>query len=452
MNVVHVSAHIGGGVGSVLKGFFDVANLKGIANTLICLDKCNSNFNYIESAAIKKDGAYIGDCKEKELEAFLNNFDVIVVHYWNHPLMCKFLTECRLNSGRLVFWCHNSGLFEPHIFPRYLVNGAKKILFTSCCSYEAPNLRDLISKTPEKFGAIHSTRNLEDFERICTGRNYDNPVKNLLYVGTINGSKMHLETAKILAELSNQGFSIQVIGGPDHERLASDVCLHGGMIEVFGEVEDVAPYFEKADLFIYPLRPDHYGTGEQVILEAMASGLPVIAFDNPAERAILENGGGVLVSDSLEFIDNVVMFKSHPMLRKYISEIAVKRVKEEFYIGRMTDNMIDVMMSVAGGGNLGGVLCASAEMDELALYVRHSFFDGDEIVGGIGDDLSALEDFAFEKIRRFMKISDSASRWTGLSKSSPFHYQQYFIDNVHLNSLCQKIIAECAALKCRKII
>lgn len=277
-------------------------------------------------------------------------------------------------------------------------------------------------------------------------RNHPSAIKNLLYVGTVSDSKMHHESAKIFADISKQGFSIKVVGGPDQEKLASAVRTHGGEIEVFGEVKNVAPFFEEADLFVYPLRPDHYGTGEQVILEAMASGLPVIAFDNPAERAILEKGGGVLASDLQEFINSAIKLRTEQTVSyKNISNIAVRRVKEEFGIERMSCDLVDVMLNVAehNDSTERAYLCHGTDMDELALYALHSFFDGEEILRNNREDLALLETLVFEKIRPSLNTRDSAARWTGLSKSTPFHYQQYFPRNAHLNSLCQKITAEC---------
>ena len=36
-----------------------------------------------------------------------------------------------------------------------------------------------------------------------------------------------------------------------------------------GLVENVVPIYEQLDVLGYPLNPNHYGTGEQVIREAM---------------------------------------------------------------------------------------------------------------------------------------------------------------------------------------
>lgn len=443
-----MSPHIGGGVGSVLGGFFESCQDYKAANSLFCLDYCDTNFKDITKVETKCEGTLSSSLSRETFENEINQTDVVLLHYWNHPLLAKFLSMSRLPQKKLVIWCHNSGLFEPHVLPKYLVDISSKVLFTSGCSYLAHNLRGVAATLPEKFGVVQSTRNLDDFLRIGAGEGDAKPIKNLLYIGTVSGSKMHPESAKIFAELSKQGFSIQVVGGPDHLKLADAVQFHDGEIEVFGEVGDIVPFFRDADLFIYPLRSDHYGTGEQVILEAMASGMPVIAFDNPAERAILEKGGGVLVSNAQEFISSVKRLRSDQTgYFNEMSTVAINRIRSEFNFERMSKTLIDIMSDVAENAHLdvvdhGLLLRARAETDELALYALHSFFDGEDMVNDNIGSLSSLENVVFEKIRLSLKTSDNVAKWCGLSKSTPFHYQQYFPDNVHLKSLCQKISAE----------
>lgn len=449
MKVAHITPHIGGGVGSVLLSLFESMGSRGIDNRLYCLDNTKSRFESLSAISYKIDGLFFKHDIQTNLEKSFDQIDLILLHYWNHPLLAKFLSQSLLPKNKLVIWCHNSGLFEPHLLPNYLFDISSKVVFTSGCSYAAHNMQDRISAFPERYGVVHSTRSLEAFLEIGHSRNYAKSVKNLLYIGTVSESKMHPKSAKIFAQLSKQGFSIQVVGGPDHIEFTAAVRSYGGEVEVHGELENVVPFFQNADLFIYPLRPDHYGTGEQVILEAMASGLPVVAFDNPAERAILEKGGGVLVSDAQDFIKSAIRLASGPSdYLGNMSVVGINRVKSEFSVKQMTNNLIDIMSNVAEGTRLdvvdhGSCLYPRIGMDELALYALHSFFDGEEMVSNNADSLSSLEDLVFEKIRPYLKASDSASKWCGLTKSTPFHYQRYFPDNVNLKSLCRKIVAKC---------
>lgn len=448
MNIVHITPHVGGGVGSLLKAFFACSQLHGLNNQLFCLDFCTSNFNEILSLSYKREGFYYSNNNIDLLEA-IEKCDVALIHYWNHPLMAKFLASSIIPPKKTIFWIHNSGLFEPHIIPYYLFNISRKVLFSSACSYEAPNLQELIRKTPKIFRAVHSTRSLDDFFKIAVNRKARNRIKSLLYVGTVSEAKMHPDSAALFAQLSKLGFEIRVVGGPDQEILKKKVVRLGANIEVFGEVKNVIPFFRDADIFIYPLRPDHYGTGEQVILEAMAAGLPVIAFDNPAERAILEKGGGLLASDAQDFVKGILRLASDSSgYLENISAVGINRIQTEFSIEQMTNNLMNITLNIADPSPFDIVdnrsfLYSRIAVNELALYALHSFFDGEEMVSNAKDCLSSLEDLVFEKISSSLTVSESAGKWCGLTKSTPFHYQQYFQDNVNLNSLCQRIAAKC---------
>jgi glycosyltransferase involved in cell wall biosynthesis len=417
-----------------------------VDNSLYCLDYTKSNFNLLNSVKRKLDGCFFRRDIEIDVKRILDQNDIVLLHYWNHPLLAKFLLQSQFPIKKLTVWCHNSGLSEPHVIPSYLASISSKLIFTNECSYTAHNLQHLIHSSPTRFSVVHSTRNLNSFLRIGGARIYEKLIRNLVYIGTVSRSKMHPDSAQIFAKLSKQGFSVRVVGGPDEEDLASAVRSHGGQIEVFGEVEDVSPYFRNADLFVYPLRTDHYGTGEQVILEAMASGLPVIAFDNLAERAILGKGGGMLVSSPLDFVSCVNSLRSSPVeVYENFSKTAMNRIKSEFSIERMARNLCEIVRSVSGAKNYVGDASfrLDAQKNELELYALHSFFDGEEMVESSKGSLFELANTLFRKIQPFLKTPDVAAKWISSSKSTPFQYLTYFPDNVYLRSLCQMITREC---------
>lgn len=439
IHVAHVAAHIGGGVGSVLKDFFELSKPLRLKNDLFCLDKCETNFSDLVSVSFRKD-ALAFEAGWAFADS-LQDYDVVLIHYWNHPLMAKFLATVNLPSCRLVIWGHNSGLFEPHIIPRYLVDIGRKVLFTSACSFKAPNLQSFIAEVPEKFGVVHSTRVLDDFHQIGLKRDYQKAVKNLLYVGTVSDAKIHPQTPEIFAELSKLGFLIRVVGGPDHVMLSERVAGFGGKIEVFGPVSDVNDFYEDADLFIYPLREDHYGTGEQVILEAMASGLPVIAFNNPAEYAIMRDGGGLLVGTSAEFVEAVNTLANSPKIYQDISKLSIERVSEEFNVKNMAESLCRHLSDLMENEKSVPILpnYQTCILDELKIYSLNSFFDGDEMCEEMCSESGNSIDIVFSKIQPLLRCQDSACRWLGNSKSTPFHYLRYFPESAGMRALANKI-------------
>jgi len=439
MRIAHIAAHTGGGVGSVLGSFFQISASLGVANDLFCLDSCKSNFADLTGLGSAHDGLaleptrpFIGD---------LDQHDMIVIHYWNHPLMAKFLVEADFPAARIVVWSHNSGLFEPHVIPSYLFQLASRVLFSSLCSYSSPNLQYRIHSSPEKFGSVHSTHVLDEFLKIGLQRGIRGDARRLLYVGTVSDSKLHPQSAEIFAHLSKVGFDVQVVGGPDHRALEQRVSDLGGEIEVIGPVSHVQDFYRNADIFVYPLRREHYGTGEQVILEAMASGLPVVAFDNPAESTILSSGGGTLVATVSDYVQAVKTLQLHSDLYGETSAVGQRRARQEFSAARMTETFLGHLSDVMKQEKR--VPASSARqvrgLDELAMYALNSLFDGDEVVRDMIANPKDAPNLMFSRIERFLRNPCERPRWLSKTKSTPRHYLQYFPDSAGLLALADEM-------------
>lgn len=440
----HIAAHVGGGVGAVLKDFIDLSSLFSFENSIFCLDKCDENLHDLTINGLRLESlAYQSSTYCQKL---LSECDVILLHYWNHPLLAKFLATVQIPPCRLLVWCHNSGLQEPHIIPTYLSRMARKVIFTSHCSTNAPNLQLLLQRDPEKFGTVHSTHSLESFYEVGRSRTYQNSLSRLLYVGTVSKAKMHTNSAKIFALLSRQGFKICVVGGPDHLSLQRDVVSLGGQIEVIGWTQAVSNFYRNADIFVYPLRNDHYGTGEQVLLEAMAAGLPTVAFNNPAESEIIIHGEtGVLVNSIESFVDSVKLISSDHAYYKKMSAKAIDHVTHKFDATIMTKNLINYLQSELYSKKTMPQMpfkSKSKQVNELAFFALNSFFD-EELFQSISDKEFEGVELIFSQIKLLLHNPCLASVWTTKTKSTPFHYLSYFPDSYSLQSLSKMIKSEC---------
>ena len=94
--------------------------------------------------------------------------------------------------------------------------------------------------------------------------------------------------------------------------------------------EEIATLLQVQDVFAWPSLTDTFGL---VVLEAMACGLPVAAFDNEVNRYIIEDGlSGFLVKKDLELaIEDAIHLKK---------EDAVSRAKQ-FSWEAATDQFVD---------------------------------------------------------------------------------------------------------------
>ncbi|MFM9967024.1 MAG: glycosyltransferase family 4 protein [Burkholderiales bacterium] len=133
--------------------------------------------------------------------------------------------------------------------------------------------------------------------------------------------------------------------GPERERLAREHprCHFAGMLTG----EPLAQHFASADLFLFPSLTETFGN---VTLEAMASGLAVVAFDYAATREHIrhmENGVSVPFGDARSFAEMAALIARNPtrmnMLRCQARASAELLGWEGIY-----DQFVDVLARVAG--------------------------------------------------------------------------------------------------------
>lgn len=110
----------------------------------------------------------------------------------------------------------------------------------------------------------------------------------LLYVGRLSHEKQILTVAQTYRALARPGVHLAIVGdGPARGDL--EAALHGLPVTMMGYLrgEDLAATYAAADLFLFPSTTETFG---QVVLEAMASGVPVIGCDAEGVRDLVRNG------------------------------------------------------------------------------------------------------------------------------------------------------------------
>jgi glycosyltransferase involved in cell wall biosynthesis len=113
-------------------------------------------------------------------------------------------------------------------------------------------------------------------------------------------------------------------GGPElariHERLGENVTFLGWL-----EGAELAVAYASADMFCFPSETDTFG---QVVLEAQASGLPVVAVDSGGPRELIKDGvDGLLVPPSAEALaDGLLARAASPRQRDRLATAARRAV------------------------------------------------------------------------------------------------------------------------------
>ena len=173
----------------------------------------------------------------------------------------------------------------------------------------------------------------------------------LLCVGRLSNQKGFDRLLKILSLPSNFDFRLRIIGdGPLKEelmRLTTELRLNG-RVEFLGIQENPFQFMVASDCL---LLPSYYEGLPNVVLEANACGLPVIAFNSPGGTAeIIEEGlNGWLVPDGdLQLFARRIEKKEYLALNK--SEI-VKFVTERFSLKEIISEYERAILSLSVRSN-----------------------------------------------------------------------------------------------------
>ncbi len=210
-----------------------------------------------------------------------------------------------------------------------------------------------------KFGA-KVTRE-ESRRQICDELNLPPNSFIVLGCGTLDLRKGIDHFASIANEVirlnkSSQPFHFVWVGeGPrwmhsPHHYVELDIgrTAANGQVHFIGERQAVDPYFVGADAFLLPSRVDPFPC---VIHEAMAVGLPVVAFDQSggAPEALKDGAGVIIPYGHCRGAAEAILTLAHqPLVAERIRKIAKRRVHSEY---RFTDYAEKVLTIVEASLN-----------------------------------------------------------------------------------------------------
>jgi glycosyltransferase involved in cell wall biosynthesis len=182
----------------------------------------------------------------------------------------------------------------------------------------------------ERFSPVHRSADL----RAAWGVEPGDPVA--LYVGRLASEKNLGLLARSYAVMrqSEPRMRLVVVGdGPERQSLAA-ACPQAHFAGMQTGIE-LARHYASADLFVFPSLSETFGN---VTIEAMASGLPVLAYDHAAASELLRDGqGGVAIAVGQEehFMAQAGALCSDPARRLLLSQQA-----RQIALGRSWESIV----------------------------------------------------------------------------------------------------------------
>lgn len=290
-----------------------------------------------------KDYPFAIPGKKKEIVQRLDEFQPHLIHWSSPSLLGKYATKYSKKRG-----VPNVAIYHSHFssyvdyvkwlpfksFIRKTIDRSFTKLYSRATKVMAPtaSMRDfLIAKglTEDKVdlwgrgidGEKFSPRHRSD--ELIQSWKADDKIK-LLFVSRL----VHYKETDMLIRLSHilkEGVVLIITGdGPEKEKMQREcnqekTIFTGKLVD-----EQLSRVYASADIFVFPSLTDTFGN---VVLEAMASGLPVIAADEGGPKNIVENGvNGYLVEPKKEekFNDRINELVENPRLYNELKENALK--------------------------------------------------------------------------------------------------------------------------------
>jgi glycosyltransferase involved in cell wall biosynthesis len=302
-----------------------------------------------------------------EVRKELETFDLVHLHYpffgtanlvrqWKNrnpftPLVITYHMDTRAPGWKGLIFKYYNAFWMPKI-----LSSADLIIGSSDDYIEASDAYRLKQQFPKKWKSLPFGVNIERFAprekslEILEALEFHADIPTVLFVGGMD--KAHYFKGvevllKALAHVRASGVEMQAICVGEgelrqkYERTAhylglDDIARFVGRVED----EDLPAVYNTSDLLVLPStsRGEAFG---MVLLEAMASGVPVIASDLPGVRSVAHDGGVVVPpGDDIALAKSIIeFFAQSPEDRKTYAEGVRRQAEKKYAWGHIVDTL-----------------------------------------------------------------------------------------------------------------
>jgi len=276
---------------------------------------------------------------DETLRAAAAESDVVVIHFWNHPLLLTTLGRVDLGATRIVVWSMVLGLHAPQVLGSEIGRYADVLVLTT-----ERSLHSAAARTAE---VVRVVPGIADMRRLDHCRPLPHEGVVVGYLGSVTPTKMHPRFAELCALVRHTTARFVVVGsGGGEERLQRRVDELGltPRLRCAGYVDDIANELATFDIFGYPLCADTYATSEKSLQEAMWVGVPPVVFPHGGLVDLVDDGAtGLVVTDDEGYGQAIDRLAADRPLRRRLGDEARRMARHRFDPHRLAAAWSDVL-------------------------------------------------------------------------------------------------------------
>ncbi|MDP2947862.1 MAG: glycosyltransferase family 4 protein [Nanoarchaeota archaeon] len=434
IKILHITPHLGGGVGKVIINYLiRVKKYQYLEHEIACLD-------YANNVVLRKAKINHLKLKDKmfnhknELLKLISSSDIILIHWWNHPLLYDFLVRKKLPPCRVIIWSHISGLYPPSVFTKKILTYPNLFVFTTPISIKTKEVKHLTSKQQKLLKVVWAAGGVDEFHCLKPKKHEG---FNIGYIGTVDYAKLHPDFVDICSKIKMPDVKFIVCGGPSEKTIKEEVRKLGisDRFIFTGKVNDIAKYLMIFDVFGYPLAPHHYGTCDQSLAESMTAGVVPVVLDNKMEKHMVIDGvTGFVSKDKEDYVRNINKLYKNKALRERLSKNAKKYAVKYYSLDKMINRwniIFKKIMLIPKSSKKWDLKERNIQITAMKVFLESLGDYGKEFKLYLNTNSNKERKQVEEKLIKYKKDLF----WTTKTRGTVFHYKSFFPDDNALASL-----------------
>ena len=272
--------------------------------------------------------------------------DLVVVIYWNHPLISNFLDWWALQmfNKPLILSVQVNGITLPQVLPNWIVQCASGIL------YYHPKTLSVQSEgsMPKFYQLSHLFIQLPDLE--------ENPKRDFssdfvaFYAGSLNRFKRLPNLFDLHDRLNTSGCRIEYWGaGEDSSTTERLKQLKVGVHKGFSN--DIYADFSKNHLLLNPQSSLSYGSYEKIRVECAWMGIPNLVIQDSFISDHVENGvNGFTAADEHDYIEKLKWLVNDRKAWKSLSDATFEHIRKTYQLEDIAESTMEFYRKVCSAG------------------------------------------------------------------------------------------------------